>query len=262
MTGLPALEGSLVSLFQFAANRISDSDEQLIEMQTPIDLIELQSWKRRTARIIRYMSGIVLCLNEVETPRNGYSAICPYCRSESVRRWGTGTRNVFDTKPINAVILRYYCIDCNRTFRYYPNGMDRSQLSQRIRRLAALLWLMDISTRDVEEIFEGLGVSINRMTVWREGQKLLDELTHRRLLNPESNYKICRSTSTNGCNGHGFSFSICLDSSTIAMLGTIQKSELHEIEIWLKRVLAQQEIEILNLNEINFSTAERMYVPL
>ncbi len=208
------------------------------------------------------MSGIVLCLNDVEKTRNGHLVICPYCRSESVRRWGTGTRNVYDTKPINTVVLRYYCVDCTRTFRYYPNGMDRSQLSRRIRRLAALLWLMDISTREVEEIFEGLGVNINRMTVWREGQKLMEELSQRRLLNPETNYKICRSTANNGCKGLGLSFSICLDSSTIAMLGIIQKSELHEIEIWLKRVLAQQEIEILNLNEFDFSNAERMYVPL
>lgn len=204
----------------------------------------------------------MLCLNEVEKTQNRHSVICPYCRSESVRRWGTGTRNVYDTKPIHTVVLRFFCVDCSRTFRYYPNGMDRSQLSRRIRRLAALLWLMDISTREVEEIFEGLGVSINRMTVWREGQKLMDELTQRRLLNPEMNYKICRSTASNGCNGHGFSFSICLDSSTIAMLGIIQKSELHEIEVWLRRVLAQQEIEILDLNEFNFSTRERMYIPL
>ena len=205
------------------------------------------------------MSGIVLCLNEVDTPSNGHSVVCPYCGSESVRRWGSGTRNVYDTKPVNAVIFRYYCVDCSRTFRYYPQGVDRSQLSRRIRRLAALLWLMDVSTRDVEEILENLGVSINRMTVWREGQKLLDELSQRKLLSQDTHVKICRSSGL-GC--HGFSFSICLDSSTIAMLGLLDTEDYDGVVIWLRNVLAEQEIEILDLNEFNFATAELLYVPL
>ncbi len=58
-----------------------------------------------------------------------------------------------------------------------------------MRRLAAVLWLMEVSTREVEDIFATLGVSINRMTVWREGQKLLEELSHQKLLNPENRFR-------------------------------------------------------------------------
>jgi len=207
------------------------------------------------------MSGIVLCLNDVENFQNGHLVVCPYCKSMTVRRWGSGTRNVFDTKPMNAVIFRYYCVDCNRTFRYYPIGVDRSQSSQRIRRLAALLWLMDISTRDVEEIFENLGASINRMTVWREGQKLIDELSDRKLLSMASHYKINRSN-LNTTSFYDVPFSICLDSCTIAMLGSIEKPDMDTLVYWLRSVLDGQEIEILNLNEFDFSSRELMYVPL
>ena len=208
------------------------------------------------------MSGIVLCLNEVDSTQNGHAVVCPYCKSETVRRWGSGTRNVYDTKPINAVIFRFYCVDCNRTFRYYPQGVDRSQLSRRIRRLAALIWLMDISTRDVEEIFENLGVSINRMTVWREGQKLIDELSRKKMLTPETHFKICRSNNNNGGCNYDLSFSICLDSCTIAMLGTIDAVDSERAIDWLQKVLANQEIDILSLSEFNFATAELLYVPV
>jgi transposase-like protein len=207
------------------------------------------------------MSGIVLCLNDVDNFQNGHTVVCPYCKSMTVRRWGSGTRNVFDTKPMNAVIFRYFCVDCNRTFRYYPVGVDRSQSSRRIRRLAALLWLMDISTRDVEEIYENLGVSINRMTVWREGQKLIEELSEKKLLSPASHYKINRSN-LNNFSYYDVSFSICLDSCTIAMLGTIEKPDMDSLVCWLRSVLAGQDIEILNLNEFDFSSRELMYVPL
>jgi len=207
------------------------------------------------------MNGIVLCLNEVESPQNGNAIACPYCKSASVRRWGSGTRSVYDTKPINAVIFRFYCVDCNRTFRYYPQGVDRSQLSVRIRRLAALLWLMDVSTRDVEEIFDRLGVSINRMTVWREGQKLIEELSQQKLLSPETRYTISRSAVDVG-NGGRVSFSICVDSSTIAMLGQLNTSNPNSAVTWLQAVVADLEIEILNLSDIDFTTAELLYVPL
>jgi transposase-like protein len=207
------------------------------------------------------MNGIVLCLNEVETPQNGNVVACPYCKSLSVRRWGSGTRNVYDTKPINAVIFRFYCVDCNRTFRYYPQGVDRSQLSVRIRRLAALLWLMDVSTRDVEEIFDRLGVSINRMTVWREGQKLIEELSQHRLLSPETRYTISRSA-VEVENSSNISFSICVDSSTIAMLGQLNAPNPVLAASWLQAVVADLEIEILNLSDVDFSTSQLLRVPL
>jgi len=208
------------------------------------------------------MDGIVLCLNEVENTQNGQPVICPYCGCSTVRRWGSGTRNVYDTRPINAVVFRFYCVECNRTFRYYPQGVDRSQISVRIRRLAALLWLMEVSTRDVEEIFESLGVSINRMTVWREGQKLIDELTHQKLLNLEHRFTLTRSAFEDDSAEEGLSFSICLDSCTIAMLGTVDSNDKERVVAWLQAVLAEKEIEILNLSDFDFATAELLYLPV
>ncbi len=208
------------------------------------------------------MNGIVLCLNEVDNTQNGQPVICPYCGCSTVRRWGSGTRNVYDTRPINAVVFRFFCVECNRTFRYYPQGVDRSQISVRIRRLAALLWLMEVSTRDVEEIFENLGVSINRMTVWREGQKLIDELSQQKLLNLEHRFTIIRSATEEENNQFNLSFSICLDSATIAMLGKVNSNEKERVEAWLHAVLAENEIEILDLSDFDFSTAELLYLPL
>lgn len=206
------------------------------------------------------MTGIVLCLNEVELPRESQAVTCPICGGRSVRRWGSDTRNIYDTRPINAVVFRFFCVDCNRTFRYYPQGIDRSQLTLRIRRLAALLWLMDVSTRDVEEIFDSLGVSINRMTVWREGQKLIEELTQHKLLTPESRYTIERLSSEDDLVTDGLSFSICLDSTVIAMLGYVRADDPATVIAWLKAILAGQEIEIHDLNDFDFNSAELLHL--
>lgn len=206
------------------------------------------------------MSGIVLCLNEVEIPRESQLVACPRCGGKSIRRWGSDTRNIYDTRPINAVVFRFFCVDCNRTFRYYPQGVDRSQLTVRIRRLAALLWLMDVSTRDVEDIFDALGVSINRMTVWREGQKLIEELSRQKLLSMEQRYTILRLGPGEEPTPNGLSFSISLDTSVIGMLGNVLAESREDLLAWLKAVLADQEIEIHNLSEFDFETHELIHI--
>ena len=206
------------------------------------------------------MSGIVLCLNEVNMPRESLHVACPRCGGKSIRRWGSDTRNIYETRPINAVVFRFFCVDCNRTFRYYPQGVDRSQLSLRIRRLAALLWLMEVSTRDVEDIFDTLGVSINRMTVWREGQKLIEDLSQQKLLSPDHRYTIIRLEPGDELTLNGLSLSICLDSSVIAVLGNVLAGNRDAMIAWLKAVLADLEIEIRDLSEFDLSTRELIHL--
>lgn len=205
------------------------------------------------------MTGIVLCLNDVEIPRENQLVDCPRCGGKSIRRWGSGTRNIYDTRPINTVVFRFFCVDCNRTFRYYPQGIDRSQLTVRIRRLAALLWLMDLSTRDVEDIFDTLGVSINRMTVWREGQKLIEELSQQKLLSLDHRFTIIRREPGEELTPNGLSLSISLDSSTILMLGNVLAERREALTAWLKAVLTDLEIEIRDLHEFDLETHELIH---
>jgi len=206
------------------------------------------------------MTGIVLCLNDVEIPRENQLVDCPRCGGKSIRRWGSGTRNIYDTRPINTVVFRFFCVDCNRTFRYYPQGIDRSQLTVRIRRLAALLWLMDLSTRDVEDIFDTLGVSINRMTVWREGQKLIEELSQQKLLSLDHRFTIIRREPGEELTPNGLSLSISLDSSTILMLGNVLAERREALTAWLKAVLTDLEIEIRDLHEFDLETHELIHL--
>ena len=206
------------------------------------------------------MTGIVLCLNDVKIPREKQLVNCPRCGGKSVRRWGSDTRNIYDTRPINAVVFRFFCVDCNRTFRYYPQGIDRSQLTVRIRRLAALLWLMDLSTRDVEDIFDALGVSINRMTVWREGQKLIEELSQQKLFSLDRRYTIIRREAGGELVPNGLSLSLSLDSSTILMLGNMLAESREALIAWLKTVLADLEIEIRDLSEFDLEVHELVHL--
>ncbi len=82
---------------------------------------------------------------------------CPYCGSEIVQRWGAVQKPLRDTDYEAVVAYRFRCTECGRTFRHYPDGVDKADLSQRLRCLAALAWSMGLSLRGVGVIFSAFG---------------------------------------------------------------------------------------------------------
>ncbi|MCC7128772.1 MAG: hypothetical protein IT297_00100 [Anaerolineae bacterium] len=119
---------------------------------------------------------------------------------------------------------------------------------------------MDLSTRDVEDIFDALGVSINRMTVWREGQKLIEELSQQKLLSLDRRYTIIRREAGGELVPNGLSLSLSLDSSTILMLGNMLAESREALIAWLKTVLADLEIEIRDLSEFDLEVHELVHL--
>lgn len=94
---------------------------------------------------------------------------CPYCACEILQRWGAVHKPLRDTDFEGVQAYRFRCTGCTRTFRHYPEGVDRGDLSQRLRCLAAMAWRMGLSLRGVGIIFSafGEGLRVSRMSVWR-----------------------------------------------------------------------------------------------
>jgi len=98
---------------------------------------------------------------------------CPYCGSELLQRWGTVCKPLRDTDLEVAQVqaYRFRCTECGRTFRWYPEGVDKADMSQRLRGLAAMAWRMGLSLRGVGTIFSVFGAPVSRMSVWRVVQE-------------------------------------------------------------------------------------------
>lgn len=82
---------------------------------------------------------------------------CPYWASEVLQRWGAVDKPVRDTDLEEVQAYRFRCTGCARTFRWYPEGVDKADLSQRLRCLAAVAWSMGLSLRGVGIIFSAFG---------------------------------------------------------------------------------------------------------
>lgn len=118
------------------------------------------------------MSIVVLQLADVKGEKEERPRKCPYCSGEIFQRWGRVKKPIRDQQVQQVGVYRYRCGRCRRTFRDYPEGVDRADQSQRLRKLAALTWMLGLSYRGLVAVFAAFGVKIGRMSVWRDVQEL------------------------------------------------------------------------------------------
>ena len=117
------------------------------------------------------MSIVILQLPEVKIIEEKRPKKCRYCEGKTFQRWGGSIRKVKDPQIKEVIVYRYKCCSCNRTFRHYPSGVDHCQQTQRMRFVAAMGWVLGLSYRGLSGLYLGFGVSISRMTAWRDVQE-------------------------------------------------------------------------------------------
>ncbi len=122
------------------------------------------------------LSIIWLSARETQSSPDQRARICPYCSSDILQRWGRSTKIVLDTHELSVEVHRYRCCACQRTFRAYPEGVDRHERSLRLRQVAALAWALGLSLEDVTNTFLEFGTTLSRSTIWRDGQEIIRRL--------------------------------------------------------------------------------------
>ena len=122
------------------------------------------------------MSIVTLHLPEVKEKTESRPSRCPYCRGEIFQRWGGSEREVRDPQVHRVRVYRYRCNRCRRSFRHNPQGIDRAQQTQRMKALVAISWLLGLSYRGLSGLLAAFGITISRMTGWRDVQERAKQL--------------------------------------------------------------------------------------
>ena len=183
---------------------------------------------------------------------------CPYCGSDLFQRWGEVTKPVRDGQALNLTIFRYRCESCHRTFRSYPQGVDRSDYSQATRQLAALIWALGYSYRDVVNLFNELGINLSRSTVWREGQALATRLEGMEFQTQRGMFTIDQQYIHRISSNFGVVVAIDLGNRRYAILGTLNEHNPRSVQAWLKPLVQDTDVQILNLGT---DTLDRLVKP-
>ncbi|MDE3087942.1 MAG: hypothetical protein KGJ80_00965 [Chloroflexota bacterium] len=130
------------------------------------------------------MAIITLRLTPVNSHPEDRPTACRYCGHPILQKWGTVTKPVRDSQLQQVLVHRYSCAKCQRTFRHYPSGIARAEISLRLQQLATLCWQFGFSTRNVSGLFNAFGISLAHMSVWRDVQKQAESLCQKRVRPP------------------------------------------------------------------------------
>lgn len=197
-------------------------------------------------------------LPEVNTQSNGRPQQCPYCGSQILQRWGRVTKSVKDRRDITAVIYRYRCYECKRTFRDYPEDIDRSSHARGIRRLAALLWALGLSYQEIKEILGKNEISLSRSTVWREGQEITARLSGKRVNKLKQDYRIVEDHIPQESNNFGLVLAVDFCNGDCVIVGTLNEHNPISVTSWLNPLVQGTNIEIA---QFATDTLDSTYLP-
>ena len=102
-------------------------------------------------------------------PTNGCKGKHFYARQEVGKK-------VVDAKYKGVTAWRYECSRCGCTFRVYPRGVCRKQMSQRLVGLAIMLYVLGLSYGAVAIVLEALGIGVGKTSVYRAVQAVADKV--------------------------------------------------------------------------------------
>jgi len=97
---------------------------------------------------------------------------CPYkkCGGKHFKIRQEVKKAVRDSKYEEVRALRCECMKCRRTFRVYPQGVQAGQVSQRVKGMAVMLYILGLSYGAVAIMLEALGVFLGKTSVYRAVQ--------------------------------------------------------------------------------------------
>ncbi len=191
------------------------------------------------------MPVILLRPKTINTKSDEQPNCCPYCGSDKFQPWGEVTRPVGNGQAVHVKTFRYRCEACHRTFRHVPQGDDQSNECRGTQQLAALIWALGYSYRDVVSLFTQLGVSLSRSTVWREGQALAARLDGIEFRSQSGIFTIDQKYIHRARSNFGIMVAVDLGNGRFAILGSLNGQNPRAIQAWLKSLLKDTDVHIL-----------------
>jgi len=98
---------------------------------------------------------------------------CPFknCKGKHFKKRQDVDKTIRDSQYGKVRALRYECLKCRRTFRVYPQGVSQAHISQRVKGMAVMLYMLGLSYGAVSLMLEALGVFLSKTSVYRAVQK-------------------------------------------------------------------------------------------
>jgi transposase-like protein len=196
------------------------------------------------------MSIVVLKLPVVKRKRGDRPKKCPYCGGETFQRWGQVNKPVKDMRVRNVKVYRYRCCHCGRTFRYYPEGNNRADQTERLRLFAIILWKLGLSYRASSLILSGLNVLISFMTIWRDVQNEAQQMKRHNQWKPVRVLGLDGASVLGWGAKQGVLVAVDLGTSDPVAIGYVDEYNPQAVRRWLEPLVQQHGITVIVTDDL------------
>ncbi len=166
---------------------------------------------------------------------------CPYqdCQGAQFRFHQKVTKPLKDAVYEEVTAFRYQCLTCGRTFRVYPQGVGKAQVSQRVKGLAVLLYLLGLSYGAVSVTLEAFGVYMCKSRVYAAVQEAAERV---RRPNREAVFEGIQTPAQGAdvakvkCRGRWLALALAVDNTHALVLTAqdLSRENAETLKMWIE----------------------------
>jgi len=191
-----------------------------------------------------------LILPSVEPDEIAVPTRCPYCGGKHFRSHQEVDKPLRDTKHQQVPARRYRCMTCRHTWRAYPQGVTRAQVSQRVKGLAVMLYLLGLSYGAVTLTLQALGVPMCKSRVYDAVQAAARRVPG---LRREAVFQGLRTPAVGGdltsvrCNGQWLTLGLSVDdvSGLVLSVDALSAEDAQTLKEWMEPIVTAVGAQLL-----------------
>jgi transposase-like protein len=178
--------------------------------------------------------------------RCGYAG----CQGKRFRLHQPVKKALRDTVYQEVAVLRYHCLSCGRTFRVYPQGTCRDHVSQRVKGLAVMLYLLGLSYGAVSLALEAIGVYLSKTQVYetvQQAAKAVPGLKREQVFGGLKTAALGGDLTSVKCKGQWLPLGITVDAiSGLALtVDQLAAEDIEALKAWIEPIAQSVGAEVL-----------------
>lgn len=193
-----------------------------------------------------------LILPVVDPEKMAYPQSCPYpeCTGRHFKLHQEVKKAVRDGQYHQVRVMRYSCLKCQHRFRVYPQGVNHAHVSQRVKGMAVMLYLLGLSYGAVALMLEALGVFLSKTSVYRAVQAAAENVAGMKRNEVMSGYQtkaIGADLTYVKCNGRWLPVGVIVDPlhGLVLSIDHLSGEDAQTLRAWIEPIADQVGAQVL-----------------
>lgn len=195
---------------------------------------------------------LTLLLPEVKPEKFVLPKRCPTqgCKGKHFYPRQEVEKKIVDAQYQRVSAWRYECAECGHTFRVYPQGVVKKQVSQRVLGLAIMLYVLGLSYGAVAIVLGALGIAIGKTSAYRAVQAAAERvpgMKQKQLLEGYRTSAVGADVTSVRCGGKWLPLGISVDAITGLTLSIdgLPGEEAEQLKAWLEPILDAVDADVI-----------------